>query len=99
MKKFLVLAVSALSLAGNIHANDQKRYDSYERWMNPYVTRVNTLAPRASFFAYESEKLAATGDKSLSSRHMSLEGIRISSWSFGILFFMCSVLQRYIIYR
>ena len=78
MKKFLFLAVSALSLAGNIHANDQKRYDSYERWMNPYVTRVNTLAPRASFFAYESEKLAATGDKSLSSRHMSLEGL----WKF-----------------
>ena len=78
MKKFLFLAVSALSLAGNIHANDHKRYDSYERWMNPYVTRVNTLAPRASFFAYESEKLAATGDKSLSSRHMSLEGL----WKF-----------------
>ena len=78
MKKFLFLAVSALSLAGNIHANDQKRYDSYERWMNPYVTRVNTLAPRASFFAYESEKLAATDDKSLSSRHMSLEGL----WKF-----------------
>ena len=46
--------------------------------MDPYVTRVNTLAPRASFFAFESEALAQKGDKSLSRRYMSLEGM----WNF-----------------
>lgn len=75
MKKLFLLALLTVSLSGgNVSAKD----NSKEPWMDPYVTRVNTLAPRASFFAFESEALAQKGDKSLSRRYMSLEGM----WNF-----------------
>lgn len=75
MKKLFLLALLTVFLSGgNVYAKD----NSKEPWMDPYVTRVNTLAPRASFFAFESEALAQKGDKSLSRRYMSLEGM----WNF-----------------
>lgn len=75
MKKLFLLALLTFFLSGgNVSAKD----NSKEPWMDPYVTRVNTLAPRASFFAFESEALAQKGDKSLSRRYMSLEGM----WNF-----------------
>ncbi|MBR2459331.1 MAG: DUF4981 domain-containing protein [Bacteroidaceae bacterium] len=75
MKKLFLLALLTVFLSGgNVSAKD----NSKEPWMDPYVTRVNTLAPRASFFAFESEALAQKGDKSLSRRYMSLEGM----WNF-----------------
>lgn len=75
MKKLFLLAFLTFFLSGgNVSAKD----NSKEPWMDPYVTRVNTLAPRASFFAFESEALAQKGDKSLSRRYMSLEGM----WNF-----------------
>ena len=36
-------------------------------WMDPSVNRVNTLTPRASFFAYESAELAQKNQKESSS--------------------------------
>lgn len=75
MKKLFLLALLTVFLSGgNVSAKD----NSKEPWMDPYVTRVNTLAPRASFFAFESDALAQKGDKSLSRRYMSLEGM----WNF-----------------
>lgn len=75
MKKLFLFALLTVFLSGgNVSAKD----NSKEPWMDPYVTRVNTLAPRASFFAFESEALAQKGDKSLSRRYMSLEGM----WNF-----------------
>ena len=75
MKKLFLLALLTVFLSGgNVSAKD----NSKEPWMDPYVTRVNTLAPRASFFAFESEALAQKDDKSLSRRYMSLEGM----WNF-----------------
>ena len=52
-----------------------------EPWLNPNTTRVNTEAPRSSFFAYETADLAARGDKAQSSRYMSLEG----KWKFNFV--------------
>lgn len=75
MKKLFLLALLTVFLSGgSVSAKD----NSKEPWMDPYVTRVNTLAPRASFFAFESEALAQKGDMSLSRRYMSLEGM----WNF-----------------
>lgn len=75
MKKLFLLAFLTAFFSGiDVSAKD----NSKEPWMDPYVTRVNTLAPRASFFAFESEALAQKGDKSLSRRYMSLEGM----WNF-----------------
>ncbi|MBQ8273601.1 MAG: DUF4981 domain-containing protein [Bacteroidaceae bacterium] len=75
MNKLFLLALLTVFLSGgSVSAKD----NSKEPWMDPYVTRVNTLAPRASFFAFESEALAQKGDKSLSRRYMSLEGM----WNF-----------------
>ena len=45
-----------------------------EAWLNPEVTRVNTEAPRSSFFAFESTDKALKADKKASARYLSLEG-------------------------
>ncbi len=75
MNKIITFAALAAFLtAGNLCAKDNAK----ERWMDPDITRVNTLAPRASFFAFESEALAKDGDKSQSNRFLSLEGL----WNF-----------------
>lgn len=48
-------------------------------WLDPEVNEVNTLPPRAAFFAYETENLAKTGCKDHSERYLSLEG----KWKFN----------------
>jgi len=48
--------------------------DETPEWLNPLVNQQNREARRANFFAYESEALARVGDKSRSSRYLSLEG-------------------------
>jgi len=47
-------------------------------WKNPQVNHQNREARRANFFAFESEELAAKGDKTLSARYLSMEG----TWKF-----------------
>ncbi len=42
-------------------------------WQDPSVNQVNREMRRANFFAFESEALALTGDKTASARYMSLE--------------------------
>lgn len=48
-------------------------------WLDPEVNEVNTMAPRASFFAYETENLAKADQKARSERYLSLEG----KWKFN----------------
>ncbi len=48
-------------------------------WLDPEVNEVNTLPPRAAFFAYETEELAQEGCKASSERYLSLEG----KWKFN----------------
>ena len=74
-KQILVLCVAALSQL-SVHAQNQK-----EPWLNPNITRVNTEAPRSSFFAYESAELAVRNDKKASQRYLSLEGM----WRFNFV--------------
>ena len=76
-KVFAVVLTAMLSVVALASAKD----NSKEPWMDPAVTRVNALPPHASFFAFESEDLAAKGEKSLSGRYMSLEGM----WKFNFV--------------
>ena len=48
-------------------------------WLDPEVNEVNTMAPRAAFFAYETENLAKAVQKARSERYLSLEG----KWKFN----------------
>lgn len=48
-------------------------------WLDPEVNEVNTMAPRAAFFAYETENLAKADQKVRSERYLSLEG----KWKFN----------------
>ncbi|MDE6634592.1 MAG: beta-galactosidase, partial [Bacteroidaceae bacterium] len=50
-------------------------------WLDPNVNNVGTETPRASFFAFESEKLAQKGDKARSDRYLSMEG----QWKFNFV--------------
>ena len=72
---FIVLCVAMASqlLPSPAAAQNQK-----EPWLNPNITRVNTEAPRASFFAFETAEKAAKNDKAQSERYLSLEG----KWKF-----------------
>ena len=47
-------------------------------WQDPNVNQVNREARRAHFFAFENESLALKGDKSKSTRYLSMEGM----WKF-----------------
>lgn len=48
-------------------------------WLDPEVNEVNTMAPRAAFFAYETENLAKADQKARSEHYLSLEG----KWKFN----------------
>ena len=48
--------------------------DKLPVWQDPAVNEVNREARRAHFFAYESADKATTGDKTQSSRYLSMEG-------------------------
>ena len=49
--------------------------ESTPEWRNPLVNQQNREARRANFFAFESEELAMKGEKSQSSRYLSMEGM------------------------
>ena len=50
-------------------------------WLDPAVNQQNREARRANFFAFESEALARAGQKSASSRYLSMEGM----WRFSFV--------------
>ena len=69
MKRHLIVLCVAMASQLTTYAQTQK-----EAWLNPEITRVNTEAPRASFFAFESADKALKADKKASARYLSLEG-------------------------
>lgn len=73
MIKRIMLSCACLA-ALSVSAQKGKPY-----WLDPEVNEVNTVAPRAAFFAYETEELASQGEKNNSERYMSLEG----KWKFN----------------
>ena len=50
-------------------------------WKDPTVNQVNREQRHAAFFAFESEELAKQGDKTKSSRYLSMEGM----WKFNFV--------------
>ena len=50
-------------------------------WRDPNVNQVNREQRHAYFFAFESEELAKQGDKTKSSRYLSMEGV----WKFNFV--------------
>lgn len=76
MKRNLFVLSVAIASQLTLHAQTQQ-----EPWLNPNTTRVNTEAPRSSFFAYESADKALKADKHSSSRYLSLEG----KWRFNFV--------------
>lgn len=64
------------SAALSMSAQNQK-----EAWLNPLVNRVNVEPARADFFAFETTDKATQGNKALSSRYLSLEGM----WKFNFV--------------
>ncbi|MBQ9558741.1 MAG: DUF4981 domain-containing protein [Bacteroidaceae bacterium] len=74
LKKILFLVALSTSLA--VTAAPKQGAKPY--WLDPNVNRVGTELPRASFFAYESQELAKSGDKTSSSRFLTLDG----QWKF-----------------
>ncbi len=73
MLKPFILALASLTALG-VGAQAPKDY-----WLNEKVNRVNTEAPRAPFFAFESADKAMKGEKKASTRYLSLEGM----WKFN----------------
>lgn len=45
-----------------------------EYWLNPTLNRIGTESPRSDFFPYEDAATAMQGDKTNSTRYLSLEG-------------------------
>lgn len=65
-----VCAIAAVAMA-----------DTRPVWQNPQVNQQNREPRRANFFAFESRELAESGDKSRSSRYLSMEGM----WKFNFV--------------
>ena len=68
----------ALACAATLFAPAQK---NKVPWLDPLVNRINVETPRSDFFAFENAKLALRGDKKVSSRYLSLEGM----WKFNFV--------------
>ena len=70
------LLVSLVCLSSLTAMADQKPV-----WQDPQVNQQNREPRRADFFAYENENLAMVGDKTRSSRYLSMEG----TWRFNFV--------------
>ena len=67
-KNYLLLLMLGLNMM-SAHAESQSE------WRNAAVNQQNREVRRANFFAYETEALARSGDKSRSDRFLSMEGL------------------------
>ena len=74
-KKVVLLS---LVTAGVLACSAQKAKTPY--WLDPAMNRVGTVAPHSDYFAFETVKAAQEGDKTKSSRYLSLEG----KWKFSL---------------
>ena len=70
MNKYFLLPLSALLLAVST-----AKADVTQEWRNPQVNQQNREARRANFFAFENEEIARLGEKTQSSRYLSMEGM------------------------
>ena len=77
MNKFRNTLLACLCLTAIVATAQEKK----ERWLDPNVNRVNVEPSRANFFAYESQQLAKTWDKTASKLYMSAEG----KWKFNFV--------------
>ncbi len=84
--KLLILACMSLITVGcnsdnakttNMDQQSNERVNT--DWENPEIFEINKLPARASFFAYENNRLASIGDKSQSKNFLSLNG----KWKFN----------------
>jgi beta-galactosidase len=76
MNKNFLLPLSALLLAVST-----AKADVTQEWRNPQVNQQNREARRANFFAFENEEIARLGEKTQSSRYLSMEG----KWRFNFV--------------
>ncbi|MGM9693317.1 MAG: glycoside hydrolase family 2 TIM barrel-domain containing protein [Alloprevotella sp.] len=76
MSKLFSFAFALLAVAASYAQKASKASTPY--WLDPNVNRIGTEQPRSDFFAYETAELAAVGDKTASTRFLSLEG----KWKF-----------------
>ncbi len=65
----------SLTMLAALSASAQKA----EYWLDPSTNRVGAETLRSSFFAYETKELATKGDKTQSTRYLSMEG----QWKFN----------------
>jgi len=76
MLRTLLLTAACLASIGATAAKEQTPV-----WKNPQVNQVNREARRANFFAFEDADKAKAGDKTKSSRYLSMEG----KWRFNFV--------------
>ena len=74
MKKTALLIAIAGFVSGSVSAQPKGDY-----WNDPSINEENRLEDHSDFFAYENAALAGKGDKSKSSRYLSIEG----TWKFN----------------
>ena len=73
-KLFLALSLSVFTLTS------YAQQPTMTEWHDLQVNEVNRFTPHTDFFGYESEALALAGDKTRSSRYLSLDGTWRFSW-------------------
>lgn len=78
MKNKHLLLGTVLALAGLSVHTPMGAQKGKVPWLDPSMNRINTCAPRADFFAFETADKASAGNKSASGRYLSLEG----KWNF-----------------
>ena len=74
MLKKLLLSLTCLAVASSYAQKTPV-------WLDPNVNQQNREVRRADFFAFENENLAQQGDKTKSSRYLSVEGM----WKFNFV--------------
>ena len=74
MMKNMILSI-LLGLSATLQAAQHPEENGKPVWQNPLVNEQNREPRRANFFAFESESLARTADKSRSARYLSMEGM------------------------
>lgn len=75
----VIFAGLALGAANNVAA-EQGQSVARPPWEDPQVNEINRLPMRTSYFGFESEQLARSGDVSRSQRYLSLNG----KWAFKL---------------
>ena len=84
MKKIIILSLSVvlfLSCDQNPYKNKSFTDAEVPDWENQHVLHKNKLAPRATYFAYSSEKSAVTEEPEKTESYQDLNGVWKFNWS------------------